>query len=426
MSDQSNEVLLTRLGERAERLSRFSARHPVGVDVAVAAATAAVSVLGLVVQSRPHFVLLAFCAGLCLPLLLHRRSPEACFALIAAVALAQWLTVGDELADVAVLIALYWVARSGSLRGLLLASAVAEAGAVAAAVRWAPTQSLRIWVGLSGMVVAAAVLGITVRQQRALLASLKARTATLEFERDQEGRLAAAAERARIAREMHDIVSHNLTVMTALADAATYTLATDPQRAVSALQRVSATGRSALVEMRRLLGVLSDEPSPRPLEPQPTLARLDELITRVEAAGIPVTIEIDGDPHSLSDGVQLAVFRVAQEALTNTLKHATRPTAAHLRLRCRAGVVDLEVIDTATSARDGSERAATPAEPTAIGAGPRERALASVPHAPAGRGIRGMRERATAYGGEIDAGPTADGGWRVHVRLGADGAGTDR
>jgi signal transduction histidine kinase len=151
-----------------------------------------------------------------------------CFALIALVGLAQWLTVGDELADVAVLIALYWVARSGSLRALLLAGTVAETGAVAAAIRWAPSQSLRIWVGLSGLVVAATVLGITVRQQRALLVSLKARAATLEFERDQEGRLAAAAERARIAREMHDIVSHNLTVMTALADAATYTLATDP------------------------------------------------------------------------------------------------------------------------------------------------------------------------------------------------------
>jgi YD repeat-containing protein len=129
---------------------------------------------------------------------------------------------------VAVLIALYWVARSGSLRALLLASAVAEAGAAAAAIRWAPSESLRIWVGLSGLVVAATVLGITVRQQWALLASLTARAATLEFERDQEGRLAAAAERARIAREMHDIVSHNLTVMTALADAATYTLSHRP------------------------------------------------------------------------------------------------------------------------------------------------------------------------------------------------------
>jgi signal transduction histidine kinase len=176
--------------------------------------------------------------------------------------------------------------------------------------------------------------------------------------------------------------------------------------------------------MRRLLGVLSDEPGPKPLEPQPTLARLDELITRVEAAGIAVTIEIDGDPHSLSDGVQLAVFRVAQEALTNTLKHAARPTTAHLRLRCRSDAVDLEVIDTGTSGRDGSQQAASSVGPTAGGASPG--ALGAVPHTPAGRGIRGMRERATAYGGDIDAGPTEDGGWRVHVRLGADEAGNDR
>jgi signal transduction histidine kinase len=137
-----------------------------------------------------------------------------------------------------------------------------------------------------------------------------------------------------------------------------------------------------------------------------------------------VTVEIDGDPHSLSDGVQLAVFRVAQEALTNTLKHATRPTTAHLRLRCRRGVVDLDVIDTGTGGHDGAQQATRAGAPTAVGAGPGQ--LRASQHRPAGRGIRGMRERAAAYGGDIAAGPTEDGGWRVHVRLGADGAGNDR
>jgi signal transduction histidine kinase len=237
------------------------------------------------------------------------------------------------------------------------------------------------------------VLGVSIRQRRALLASLQERAARLEFERDQEGRLGAAAERARIAREMHDIVSHNLTVMIGLADGATYALQSSPEAAGSAMQRVSATGRQALGEMRRLLGVLRDDASAEPFEPQPGLDRLDDLLARVEAAGVPVSIEIEGDPHELSSGLQLAVFRVAQEALTNTLKHATRPTTARLALRIGAGRVQLTVTNT------GSDTAGP-------GSG--------------GRGLRGMRERAAAYGGTLEAGPLAEGGWRVCLSLAAD------
>ena len=247
-------------------------------------------------------------------------------------------------------------------------------------------------------------MGISVRQRRALLASLKERAARLELERDQEGQLGAAAERARIAREMHDIVSHNLTVMIALADGAGYALESSPERAAAAIGRVSATGRQALLEMRRLLGVLRDESVAESFEPQPGLERLDELLARVEAAGIPVSLQLEGDPHTLAQGVQLAVFRVAQEALTNTLKHAARPTSAHMALRCRAGEVELVITN-----RAGPDGAA-----------------AVAPLEGPGRGLRGMRERANAYGGELDAGPTADGGWCVRMRLHADAAGALR
>jgi signal transduction histidine kinase len=346
MHDSAGEPAATRLTQRAEGLTRLSARYPFGIDLTICLATAALSILGLATQHRLDTLAAIFCAALCAPLLLRRLSPILCFGVIAFVALAQWLLAAPQLADAAVLIALYWVALDGSLLEVALAAGTVELGAIMAAARWSPSAPLKVWVGLSGLATAAAVLGISIRQRRTLLASLHEKAARLEFERDQEGRLGAAAERARIAREMHDIVAHNLSVMIALADGATYAMDTSPQRAAEATQRVSATGREALVEMRRLLGVLREDSEPQPLEPQPSLGRLDELLARVHAAGIPVTMDLDGDPHELADGVQLTVFRVAQEALTNTLKHADRPTCAHLALSCRPGAVELEVTDT--------------------------------------------------------------------------------
>ena len=217
-----------------------------------------------------------------------------------------------------------------------------------AALRWSPSEPLKVWVGLSGLGTAAGVLGITIRQRRALLASLHERAARLEFERDQEGRLAAAAERARIAREMHDIVAHNLSVIISLADGAGYAMSSSPQRASEAVDRVSATGRQALLEMRRLLGVLREDASrAAACTPQPRLDRLDEPVGAGPRCRDPGDDESRRRPVRLARaGIQLTVFRVAQEALTNTLKHAARPTSAHLTLRCQERSVDLEVTDT--------------------------------------------------------------------------------
>jgi signal transduction histidine kinase len=400
MHDSAQEPASTWLTQRAERLSRLSARYPFASDLAICLATAALSIVGLASQHRLDTIAVVFCVALCAPLLLRRLSPMLCFGVIALVALAQWLLAAPQLADAAVLISLYWVALEGDTAEVLLAAGTVEAGAIMAALRWSPSEPLKVWVGLTGLATAAGVLGVSIRQRRALLASLHERAARLEFERDQQGRLAAAAERARIAREMHDIVAHNLSVMIALAEGATYAMDTSPDRAAEATRRVSATGREALVEMRRLLGVLREESEAQPLEPQPSLGRLDELLARVHAAGIPVTMDLDGDPHELADGVQLTVFRVAQEALTNTLKHASRPTQAHLALSCRPGRVELEVTDT------GSERASVAAS--------------------GGRGLHGMRERAASYGGKLEAGPRPQGGWRVHLRLNPDAAGALR
>jgi signal transduction histidine kinase len=383
-------ALIQRLAERSERVV---ADHPLLSDVSIALAVACAGIVGLLSQDRLGLVQLAFTASLSLPLLLRRRQAMLVFAGLAVIAAVQWLIADPQLADAALLVALYGVALRGSLVEVAVAGAVLEAGAVIAAVKWAPSDPVKVWIGLSGLATAAGVFGITVRQRRALLASLHERATRLEFERDQEGRLAAAAERNRIAREMHDVVSHNLSVMVALADGASYAAEASPEQAAQATRQISATGRDALFEMRSLLGILQDDVVEKPLEPQPRIAQLQKIVERVRAAGVPVSFEIDGDPTTLPEGLQLAVFRVAQEALTNTLKHAARPTAVDLNLRSDPDWVELEAIDTGPPSDDSASY---------------------------GRGVHGMRERALAYGGSLEAGPRPEGGWRVRMQLRLD------
>ena len=383
-------ALIQRLAERSELVT---SDHPLLGDVGIALAVAGAGIVGLWSQDRLDWAQLAFTAALSLPLLLRRRQDMLVFAGLAMIAAVQWLIADPQLADAALLVALYGVALRGSLVEFAVAGAVLEAGAVMAAAKWAPSDPVKVWIGLSGLATAAGVFGITVRQRRALLVTLHERATRLEFERDQEGRLAAAAERNRIAREMHDVVSHNLSVMVALADGASYAAEASPEQAAQATRQISATGRDALVEMRSLLGILRDDVVQRPLEPQPRLGELQKIVERVRAAGVPVRVELEGDPAALPEGIQLAVFRVAQEALTNTLKHAARPTAVCLTLRCDPDCIELEAIDT----------------------GPRSSDPASD-----GRGVRGMRERALAYGGSLEAGPRPEGGWRVRMQLRAD------
>ncbi len=245
--------------------------------------------------------------------------------------------------------------------------------------------------GPAGVTLAVALMGATTRSRRALVASLQERAIRLEAERDQQGRLSAAAERSRIAREMHDIVAHNVSVMIALADGAAYAIHDDPDAAAGAMATTSRTGRQALAEMRRLLGVLGPEGTDRAsLAPQPGFAELPALVEQVRAAGLPVEVERVGRPAPLPAGLQLAVYRVVQEALTNTLKHAGPGASARLRIEQRPDGLEAEVTD------DGRT---TPAE--------------VVPSRPVGAGLRGMRERASVYDGAVSAGPLPAGGWRV-------------
>ena len=254
-------------------------RHPLLADLLL---TLVLLVLG-VVSSHGSDRWIA--AALTLPLIWRRRAPFAVFAVIAVVAFGQWLADIDLFADVALLIAVYTVAAQEPRGRVIAACATLELGIVLAVARWAEPSLLPSFVLLTGMATAAVVLGLNVRTRRAYLATLEERAEQLERERDQQGRLAAAAERARIAREMHDIVAHNLSVMIALADGAGYMSERDPKRAAGAMEQVSQTGRHALGEMRRLLGVLREDESTA-LAPQPGLADLEPLLEQVRAAGL--------------------------------------------------------------------------------------------------------------------------------------------
>jgi signal transduction histidine kinase len=374
---------------RPSRLATFGAQRPWALDVLVVVVIVALSWLpdpGRAEGTGGELLTLA----LALPLLWRRRWPVAVFGVIAAIALTQWAFGVRAFGDSALLVALYTIAATRPLPIAFAAAAVLEAGVVLALVRWAGDGWLQGFLGLSGFVTAAGVLGVNVRDRRALLASLRERAARLEQERDQQGRLSAAAERSRIAREMHDIVAHNLSVMIALADGASFAVRDAPRQAEAAMRTASRTGRQALTEMRRLLGVLREDPEPDDRAPQPGLAQIDALVEQVRAAGLPVAYSVSGQPAgSPPAGLQLAAYRIVQEALTNTLKHAGPATEADVDLRWAADRLVVEVRDTGL--------AATPV---------RE-----------GGGLRGMRERAAVYDGVVEAGPAPGGGWQVRTEL---------
>jgi signal transduction histidine kinase len=221
---------------------------------------------------------------------------------------------------------------------------------------------------------------------------------------------------------MHDIVAHNLAVMIALADGAAYTARQDPDQAVTIMGHVSDTGRSALTEMRRLLGVMRQQTAPEHA-PQPALADVDELLATVRAAGLPTRLTVSGRPFLLPPSAQLALYRMIQEALTNVLKHAAAGMA-QVRLTYLPGEVRLEVTDDGQpgTGQPGTGQPGTGPAGRQPGTGPASGQPGAGPAA--GHGIAGMRERAAVFGGEVSAGPRPGGGWRVHTVLHHDPAAT--
>jgi signal transduction histidine kinase len=245
-----------------------------------------------------------------------------------------------------------------------------------------------------GLFAIAWLVGDNLRTRRAYLAELEARAARLEREREEQATRATLEERARIARELHDVIAHNVSVMVVQASAGDDVFESDPLRAREALAAVASTGRNALGELRRLLGVIrpgeGEEPS---YAPQPGISRLTELVEQVRATGLAIDLSVDGEVRELPEATSLCVYRIVQEALTNALKHAAA-TRAQVSLRYEPDELRVRVDD---DGRGVSEAAANGSA--------------------AGRGLIGMRERVALFGGEVQAGPSADGGYCVSARL---------
>jgi signal transduction histidine kinase len=388
-SPQAGQARALSSGYRRAR--QFALTHALVTDAVLALLLAGVCTPWLI-TTDPGPAAWVLQVSLLVPLAWRRRYPSAVFAVVCAVALVQWLVGLRLVADLALLVALSTLATYRSRRLALAAAGALEIGAVLASVRWTLAGSwLSSLVFLSGMVAAALLLGISVQARSVLVATLTERAGRLERERDQQAQIAAAAERTRIAREMHDVIGHQLAVIVSLADGAAAKLVSDPPRAAAAIATVADVGRQALGETRGLLGVLRADGTGDGLAPQPGLAALGDLAAQTRATGLAATLTCTGDPAGLGADIQLAVYRIAQEAITNTLRHAAGASAVAIRVTIAADRVELEVTD------DGRP-----------GPGPAA--------APGGQGLAGMRERARACGGSVTAGP-GPGGWAVRASL---------
>ncbi len=252
----------------------------------------------------------------------------------------------------------------------------------------------------SAIYASAFAFGESARSRRLYTAGLEERAVLLERERAEEAARAVAQERLQIARELHDVVAHSLSVIAVQAGVGSHVIATDPEEARRSLDAISTTSRSAMVEMRRILGVLRDsdgvQAGPQHA-PAPGLCQLPALVADIDRAGVPVRIDTVGERNGVPPGVDLTAYRIVQEALTNVLKHAGPTARATVHVRYRSGTVDVRVDD------DGRGCAVT-SEGAESGSG-------------SGNGLVGMRERVAMFGGTVSAGPRPGGGYRVAAHL---------
>jgi signal transduction histidine kinase len=326
-------------------------------------------------------------------LMWRRTAPVTALIAMDALSVASSLLHQADVGFLAFLICVYSVARYRSPRPALVAAALTVVAGLLTTLIDAAEGATASAAFFTVMVAIAFVVGRNVRTRHAYMDALRERARRAEAERETTARTAVMDERRRIARELHDLVAHHVSVMRVLAEGSRRLMRRDPDRADEALSQIDALGREALQEMRRILDVLrsDDEPDESPTEPNPGTATLESLVEQVRRAGLPVQLEITGEHRTLSAGADLSAFRIVQEALTNTLKHGG--PFARARVEVRYGSRRLE-IDVEDNGRGASAQ------------GP-----------DGGHGLLGMRERVGVYGGELTVGPRAGGGFIVHATL---------
>jgi signal transduction histidine kinase len=397
--------------------NRLRLRRSALFDLLVTSIVAFFAVLALGPSADSRWPLQAIGLGMALALLLRRRLPLSVMAMVSALALTQVLLYppgSDPLVfDVAILIAMYSVVKYARWlwHGLLAAVPVAIGIGIEAARHVRGTSQVAYsMVFLAAVCGGVWLTGYTVRTRRLFIASLEERAIIAERERDQLARLTVADERTAIARELHDVVAHSLSVMIVQADGASYAVTRDPEQAGAAIKQVAATGRDALEDMRRLVVVLrgtdplagptDDAPGAEEAEPHRRRvgrAELPALLDRARSAGVSVEADVDQEWPELPAALELTVYRILQEGLTNVLRHAGAGARVRLRVGYSGQRVEVELAD------DGAGR------------------VAVAPRQPAGHGLVGMRERVSVHGGSFAAGPVLGGGWRISASLPVSG-----
>ena len=384
----------------ALRLRRID---PVAADVVLAVVIAALSLAQLArppvtIGPRPGDVLGGvLVVVLCGLLAVRRFRSRVVLVAVLAVTLAYVLLgYPQTVLGLPLLVAVFTV---GSAHGLRASAGVLAAVVAVVVVAFAVDPGPVAVVDLVATVVTvggAWWVGATVRMRREQVALVEERAALLERARQDVADRAVTQERLRIARELHDVVAHSMSVVAVQSGMAEHVLATQPERAGAALAAISESSRSALTELRRLLGVLRDDDEPAgDLAPALGVADLPALVERATAAGLRTDLSITGDPATVPAGAGLTVYRIVQEALTNVVRHGGPGTSAGVSVTCGSGAVDLLIVD------DGAGTPAAAAEGT-------------------GSGLLGMRERVEVFDGELDAGPAEAGGWQVAARLPLD------
>ena len=378
--------------------------RPLLADALVAVFLTAAYLLAMIFQEEsnvvgrnPDVLSAVIGSGAMLSLALRRRFPVSVLSYVVVtcvvlVATGYDFTLGPGLAY---LIALYTVAAH---RGLAT-SLPAGAAALSVFIGLGAVVNSDFWQAASNTVLFAGIwwLGRSLRLRRAYLDELEARAQRLERAREADARAARTEERSRIARELHDVVAHHVSVMTVQAGAARRILHRDPESVQDALTAIEQMGRTALGEMRRLVGVLRTEAEPArsELSPQPGVHDVNHLVEQLRETGLQVQLWVEGESRSLSPGVDLAAFRLVQEALTNTLKHAGPQARAWVRIQYADRQLRVEVEDDGRGLVSGLGR----------------------PGDANGHGLMGMRERVALYGGDLRIGPRSGGGFEVRARF---------